>query len=73
MDGPDNLSSELLSYIIVPTGILAELLHHVNRKVFEHFKEYELAMREIHQYYDLPLIHYNYTDDIVMYGSAISM
>ena len=31
-------------------------------KLKEHFKEYELAMTEIHQYYDSPLVSYSYTD-----------
>ena len=32
--------------------------------LIEHFKEYGLAMTEIHQYYDLPLVSYSYTDDM---------
>ena len=35
-------------------------------KLIEHFKEYELAMTEIHQYYDLPLVSYSYTDDMLI-------
>ena len=35
-------------------------------KLIEHFKEYELAMTEIHQYYDLPLKSYSYTDDMLI-------
>ena len=45
-------------------GILAELLNYMTRKLMEHFKEYELAMTEIHQYYDLPLV--SYTDDMLV-------
>ena len=52
-DGLDTLSSGLLSHTIKPPGQLAELLVHVKMKLIEHFKEYELAMTEIHQYYDL--------------------
>ena len=48
----DTLSSGLLSYTIIPPVKLAELLDHVKRKLMEHFEEYELAMAEIHQYYD---------------------
>ena len=33
-------------------------------KLIECFKEYELAMTEIHQYYNLPLVSYSYTDDM---------
>ena len=32
----------------------------------EHFREYELAMTEIHQYYDLVLLSYSYTDDMLL-------
>ena len=34
-------------------------------ELIEHFKEYELAKAEIHQYYDLPLVSYSYTDDML--------
>ena len=56
MDRLDTLSSGLLSHTINPQGKLAELI--------QHFKEYELAVTEIHQYYDLPLVSYIYTDDM---------
>ena len=45
---------------------MAELLEHVNMELIEHFKEYELAMTEIHQYYDLPLVSYSYTDGMLI-------
>ena len=51
----------LLSHTIIPPGKLAELLEHVNMELIEHFKEYELAMTKIHQYYDLSLVSYSYT------------
>ena len=35
-------------------------------ELIEHFKEYELAMAEIHQYYDLPLVSYIYTDGMLI-------
>ena len=56
MDGLDTLSSGLLSHTIFPPGKLAGLFDHVKMKLIEHFKEFELAMKEIHQYYDLPLV-----------------
>ena len=55
----ESLSSGLLTHSIIPPGKLAELLEHVNMELIEHFKEYELAMTEIHQYYDLPLVSYS--------------
>ena len=66
MDGLDSLSSGLLSHTIIPPGKLAELSEHVNMELIEHFKEYELAMTEIHQYYDLPLVSYFYTDGMLI-------
>ena len=66
MDGLDSLSSGLLSDTINPPGKLAELLEHVNMELIDHFKEYELAMTEIHQYYDLPLVSYSYTDGMLI-------
>ena len=66
MDGLDNLSSGLLSYTIIPPSKLAELLDHVKMKLIDYFKTYKLAMTEIHQYYDLPLVSYSYTDDLVI-------
>ena len=35
-------------------------------ELIEHFKEYELAKTEIHQYYDLPLVNYGYADDMLI-------
>ena len=66
MDGVDSLSSGLLSHTIIPPGKLAELLEHVNMELIEHFKEYELAMTEIHQCYDLPLVNCSYTDGMLI-------
>ena len=66
MDGLDTLSSGLLSHTIIPPGKIAELLHHVKMKLIEHFKEYELAMTQIHQYYDLLWVSYNYTDGMLI-------
>ena len=34
-------------------------------ELIEHFMEYELAITEIYQYYDLPLVSYSYTDDML--------
>ena len=66
MDGLDTLSSGLLSHTIIQPGKLAELLGQVKIELIEHFKEYELAMTEIHQYYDLHLVSYSYTDDMLI-------
>ena len=66
MDGLGTLSSVLLSHTIILPGKLAELLDHVNMELIEHFKEYELAMTEIHQYYDLPSVSYSYTDGMLI-------
>ena len=35
-------------------------------ELIEHSKEYELAMTEIHQYYDLPLVSYSYADEMLI-------
>ena len=64
--GLDTLSSGLLSHTIIPPSKLAELLGHVKMELIEHFKEYELAMTEIHQYYDLPLVSYSYADGMLI-------
>ena len=66
MDGLDTLSSGLLSHTIYPPDKLAELLGHVKMELIEHFKEYELAITEILQYYDLPLVSYSYTDGMLI-------
>ena len=42
------------------------LIDHVKMKLIEHFKKYELAVTEIHQYYDLPLVGYSYTYDMLI-------
>ena len=40
-------------------------------EMIEHFNEYELAMTEIHRYYDLPLVSYSYTEDMLLLHIAI--
>ena len=65
-DGLDTLSSFLLSHTIIPPRKLAELLGHVKMESIEHFKEYELATTELHQYYDLPLVSYSYTEGMLI-------
>ena len=66
MDGLETLSLGLFSNTIILPGKLAELMDHVKMKLIESFKEYELAMTEIPQYYDLPLVRYSYTDDMLI-------
>ena len=56
MDGLDTLSVGLLSHTIIPPAKLLELLDHLKIKLIGHFKEYYLAMTEIHECYDLPLV-----------------
>ena len=73
MDGLDTLLSGLLSHTIIPSGKLAELLDHIKVELIEQFKEYELAMTEIYQYYDLPLVRYSYTDDMHILQISIYM
>ena len=66
MDGCDILPPGLVLHAIILPGKLAELLHHVKRKVIEYFKEYEWAMTEIHQYFDLSLVNYIYISDMIV-------
>ena len=65
MDGLDTLSSDLLANTKIPPGKLTELLAYMKRKLMEHVKEYELAMTEIHKYYDISLVSYSYTDNML--------
>ena len=69
----DTLSSGLLSYTKIPPSKSGELLDPVKRKLMENFNEYELAMAEIHQYFDLPLISYNYKDDMLILQIPINV
>ena len=71
MDGLETLSSGLLSHTIIPPVKLAELLSHLKMELIEHFKEYELAMTEIHQYYDLPLVSYSCTAGMLILQISI--
>ena len=61
----------MLAHALIPPVILAELLDHVERKLIEHFKEHELAMTEIHQYYNLSFMSYGYTADILVSQSPV--
>ena len=61
----------MLSHIITVPDLFAELLDHVKRKLMKHIKECELAMTEIHQYYHLPFVNFNYTDDMLVVQISI--
>ena len=56
MDGLHAISSCLLQHTVILPDELTELLDHLKRNLIECFKEYELAMTKIHQYYDFSLV-----------------
>ena len=65
-DGLDILCSICFHILLISPGKLPELWDHMKKKLIKHFKEYKLAMVEIHEYYVLSLLSYNYTDDMIV-------
>ena len=66
MDGLDSLFSGLLSHPVVLPGGWAGLLEHVGMGLIEHFGDYGLAVTEVHQYCDLPLVGCGYNDGMLI-------
>ena len=65
LDALDNLSNNLLSHSVIAPNVLKSLLDHVKEKLSEKYPDYELVIDEVHQYYNLPLISFDYQEGIL--------
>ena len=65
LDALDNLSNNLLSHSVIAPNVLKSVLDHVKEKLSEKYQDYELVIDEVHQYYNLPLISFDYQEGIL--------
>ena len=65
LDALDNLSNNLLSHSVRAPNVLKSLLDHVKGQLSEKYPDYELVIDEVHQYYNLPLISFDYQEGIL--------
>ena len=65
LDALDNLSNNLLSHSVIAPNVLKSLLDHVKEQLSEKYPDYELIIDEVHQYYNLPLISFDYQEGIL--------
>ena len=65
LDDLDNLSNNLLSHSVIAPNVLKSLLYHVKEQLSEKYPDYELVIDEVHQYYNLPLISFDYQEGIL--------
>ena len=65
LDALDNLSNNLLSHSGIAPNVLKSLLDHVKEQLSEKYPDYELVIDEVHQYYNLPLISFDYQEGIL--------
>jgi len=66
MDGLETMATGRLSHSIIPPATLKEMLEHVELDVQENYKEYELALRMTHQYYNMPRITYCVVGEVLV-------
>ena len=61
----DNLSNNLLSHNVIAPNVLKNFIDHVKEQLSEKYPDYELVIDEVHQYYNLPLISFDYQEGIL--------
>ena len=67
LDALDNLSNNLLSHSVIAPNVLKGLLDHVKDQLNDKYPDYELVIDEVHQYYNLPLVSFDYQDGFLKY------
>ncbi len=65
LDALDNLSNNLLSHSVISSDTLQELIESVRQYLLEYQPGYELVLTEVHQYYNLPIITFDYENGVL--------
>ena len=60
LDALDNLSNGLLSHSVIAPDVLSDLIVHVKEELSEKYTEYELVIDQVHEYYNLPFVSFDY-------------
>ena len=65
LDALDNLSNNLLSHSVIRPSALKRMIEHVRQQLAEKYSNYELVITEVHDYYNIPVISFDYIDGIL--------
>jgi hypothetical protein len=66
MDALDTLTTGLISHVVIPPSDLEEILKIVASDLRNHYRDYELVLTTVQQYYDLPIVTFGYKDGFVV-------
>ena len=65
LDALDNLSNNLMSHSVIRPAVLKRMINHVEKQLAEKYNAYELVITEVHDYYNLPVSSFDYTDGLL--------
>ena len=65
LDALDNLSNGLLSHSVISPEVLKNLIDHVKQELVEKYPEYELVIDQVHEYYNLPFVSFDYQEEML--------
>ena len=65
LDALDNLSNNLLSHSVIRPAVLKRMSTHVEQQLAENYNTYELIIREVHDYYNLPVSSFDYVNGLL--------
>ena len=66
LDAMDALSTNRLSHAVVQPHVLKEMIEHVKTELIEKHPNYELVLKEVHEYYNLPVSTFFYINDTLL-------
>ena len=66
LDAVDQLEKGELSHRVIPHREMNKIVNHVVGLVHTKYSEYELALEETHNYYNLPLVVYAYNKGVIV-------
>ena len=65
LDALDNLSNGHLSHTAVSPYTMKNMIQHAKETLMVHYPEFELIMEDTHQYYNVPIGSFQYTEGIL--------
>ena len=65
LDALDTLSTGYLSHSVIPPYMLAQMIREVRETLILSYPEFELVLNQVHQYYNIPIGSFTYSDGIL--------
>ena len=65
LDALDNLSNGLLSHTVIAPSLLKTMVEHVENQLLQFYPDYELVLNQVYQLYNLPFIHFSYSNGTI--------